>query len=195
MARGPGSSTKNRAIHQYSTADARAQGQQRHIAFSAGSTPEDFRNECCASVIIGVERQTSGLNHVFQEATLEEVQVSRQAVYPGGCSIDNALASDTDSARLPLGLSQDEVYKIMKGGRSARRRSVKALDQISAQVYKRSFDGGAADVYANCNRLIRRNACLVWAHNRCALYALYAILVGRRCIRHFELTEALLQSV
>ena len=109
------------------------------------------------------------------------MQVSGQAVYPRCRSVDNALASNADSAQLRLGLSQDEVYKIMKGCRSARRRLVKALDQISAQVDERSLDGGAADVYANCNRLIRRNACPVWDHNRCALYALYAILVGRPC--------------
>ena len=47
------------------------------------------------------------------------MQVSRQAVYSRCRSVDNALASNTDSAQLRLGLSQDEVYKIMKGCRCA----------------------------------------------------------------------------
>ena len=58
---------------------------------------------------------------------------------------------------------------------------MKTLDQISAQVYERAFDGSGADVNANGDGLIRRSVCPVWAHNRCALYALYAILVGHPC--------------
>lgn len=62
---------------------------------------------------------------------------------------------------------------------------MKTLDQISAQVYERAFDGSGADVYTNGDGLIRRKMCpvvgSVWAHNRCELYALYAILVGHPC--------------
>jgi hypothetical protein len=110
------------------------------------------------------------------------MQISGEAVYPRCCRVDNALAPYTYSEQLGLGLPQDAVYKVVQGCRGARRRLVKALDQISAQVYERGFDGGGADVYANCNSLIRRNVCPVWVHNRCALYALYAILSGP-CLR------------
>jgi hypothetical protein len=55
---------------------------------------------------------------------------------------------------------------------------MKRFDQVSAQVYERSFDCGGANVDANHDGLIRKSVSLVWAHNRCALYALYAILVS-----------------
>ena len=49
----------------------------------------------------------------------------------------------------------------MQGCRCARRRLVKALDQISAQIYERGFDGGGANVDANGDGLIRRSVCPV----------------------------------
>src|SRR5450755_867832 len=180
MASRPGSSTKNRAVHQRCAADARAQRQQNHVAFSASSAPEHFRNQRCASIVIGIERQVSGINHIRQKPPFEEVQVSRQAVYTRGRGVDNALAPYADSTNLHFGLLQSEVYKIMERPWGPWRWLVKALDQISAQVYQGSLDGSGANIYAHCNGLIKRSVCAVCAHNRCALYALYAILVSHR---------------
>ena len=59
----------------------------------------------------------------------------------------------------------------------------KVSGQVPVQIYEAGFDGGGANVDANCDGLIRRNVGRVWGHNRCALYALYAILVSRHCGR------------
>jgi len=115
MACGSGSSPENGTVHQRRTTDARAECQQNHIAFSASGTPQHFGNQCGASVVIGIERQASGVNHVRQEPSFEEVQVSGQAVYPRCRSVDNALAADANSANPRLGLPQYKVYKIMQG--------------------------------------------------------------------------------
>ena len=58
---------------------------------------------------------------------------------------------------------------------------MKALDQISAKVYERGFDGSRANVHANRDGFVRKDVGTICAHNRCALYALYAILVGHPC--------------
>ena len=60
MACGPGRSAENRPIHQGRAADAGAQGQQNRITFSAGGSPEYFRNQRRASVVIGIDGQASG---------------------------------------------------------------------------------------------------------------------------------------
>ena len=130
---GSGRSAENHAIHQDRSADAGAERQQDRVAPSASSAPEHFRNQRGASVIVGIERQVSGVDHVHQEPPFQEVQIPRQAVYPRGGSVDDALASNANSAHLGLGLLQDEVYKITQSRRRAWRRLVKALDQLSAQ--------------------------------------------------------------
>ena len=161
MSCGPRRPAENRPIHQGRAADAGAQSQQNRITFSAGGSPEHFRNQRRASVVIGIERQALGGDYIRQKVPFEEVQVSGKAVYPGSRSVDNAFASNADAAHRRLGLLQDEVYKIAQVCRSARRRLVKTLDQISVQINERAFDGSAADVNANGDGLIRRSVCPV----------------------------------
>ena len=182
MARSARRAPENRAIHQHRSADAGAERQQDHVAFSAGSAPQHFRNQRRARVIVGIDRQVSRVDYVGQKPSFQEVQVSGQAVYPRGCRIDHTLASNADAAHRRIGLLQDRVYKVTQGGRCARRRLVKALEQLSAKGYRRSFNGGGTDVNANRNRLFGGSVWPVRAHSRCALYALYDILVSHRCL-------------
>jgi len=109
--------------------------------------------------------------------SLEKVQVSRQRDNTGGCRVDDAFASNANSAHASFRALQDGVHKVAEGGGSARRRFLTLPDQLSAKCYHRRFNGGGANVDANRNGLARRSVWLVLAHSRCALYALYAILI------------------
>ena len=91
-----------------------------------------------------------------------KLQISGQTVYAGGCSVDNALASNADSANLPFGPLQHEMYKIMQGRGRTGRRLMKALDQISTKVYERGFDGSRANVHANRDGLDQKDVGPFW---------------------------------
>ena len=148
------------------------------LLLPTGGTPENFCNQSRTGIVVGVERQVTSVDHVCQKAPFEKVQISGQAVYARSRSVDNALTTNANSANLRRSLLQDKVYKIMQGCGRSWRWLLKARDQIPAEVHDRSFDSSGTDVYANHEDLVRRSVCRAWAHNRCALYALYAILVS-----------------
>lgn len=180
MAGSSGSAAENLAIYQHGPAYAGSEGEQNHVPLSAGGAPEDLRNQRGASIVIGKDGQTCCVHHIGQKPAFQEMQVSGQAVYARSRGVNHTLAPDTDSAHRHLGSFQKGVYKVMEGGLSARRRLVKIFDQVSTKVYQRGLDCGGPNVDAHRNHLIGRRVWPALAHSRCALYALYDILVSRR---------------
>ena len=178
VAASPGGSAKDHAVHQGGSAHASAQRQHHYVALATRCAPQDFSNQRGAGVIVGVEGNIAGGDHFSQKPSFEEVQVSGQAVHTRGGGVNHTLATYADPPQGRRGAFEDGVDKIVQRGRSARRRFAKTFDEVATQVYEGSLDGGGADVNADRNRDIRRSAWPVLAHNRCALYALYAILVG-----------------
>ena len=81
MACGSGSSAEDHAIDQHRPANARAKGKQDDIAFSACAPPQDFRNQRGARVVVGVDRQIAGPDHIRQQFSFEKVADLR-----AGCS-------------------------------------------------------------------------------------------------------------
>jgi hypothetical protein len=178
MAGRAGGSAKHHAVDQSGSANPGAERQHDYVALGTGRAPEDFGNQCGARVIVGVEGKVTGGNYVGQELSFEEVQVSGQAVHARSSGVDHSFAADADSAQGGRGALQDGVNKIVQCGWSARRGFTETFDEVTAQVYYGSFDGGGANVDADRKRDLGGSAWPVLAHNRCALYALYAILVS-----------------
>ncbi len=163
----PGSSrgsTKDNAVYQGSSANTGAESQEHDIPFSATASPEHFRDQRGARVIVGIDWDTSLVDHFRQKTSLQKVQVSRQTVYARGGSVDDAFTADADSTHRSCRAFQDGKNEIVQRRSRARRRLAKTLDQVPVNSYKGTFDRGGAEVNAHRDCCMRSSIRLVAAH-------------------------------
>ncbi len=90
---------------------------------------------------------------------------SRKFRSPGKLFTREVAVSITPLHPIPIprtcafGLPQHEVYKIVQGRWRTGERLMKALDQISAKIYERGFDGSGANVHANRDGFDQKGRC------------------------------------
>jgi hypothetical protein len=139
MPRDASGAMEDHTVNHRGPANACAQGQDHDITAPATRAPQHFGNQSNSRIIVGVKRHVN-TNHIGQQATLKKVQVGREPNNTRRFRIDDAFAADTDTAQRPFRPVQSRMHKFSKRGRSSGRWRLKALDQITIEIYDRSLD-------------------------------------------------------